>query len=146
KKLITNSKKAIQENLKRKQDAYAPLKMAIPHKWKINRQSELEFTLYTAEAQGIRKSMEDAHMYKKIAAGHLIAVFDGHGGVKVAQYAAKKFPTHFSKNLSKFLDPYQAFNHTFSELQTKISRNPKWYNIGTTAAISFIDRNNRIFT
>lgn len=144
-KLIKNSQKAILEHQKKEKDAYVPLEEAIKTA-PLLKKPAFKFSHYIAEGQGKRPKMEDVALYKKIENGTLIGVFDGHGGIEVARYAARKFPSIFSKNLCKGHDPYEAYNLTFRELQKNIIVNKKWNCIGSTAAISFIDKKNRVFT
>lgn len=143
-KLLKNSKKAIDQHRAKEQHVYAPSNKVLKGPWLQN--TPLNFTISKAEAIGLRRTMEDATLDKKISAGSLVGIFDGHGGAEVAKYAAKRFPGIFSKHLAHSHDPAHAFDASFLEIQKNIERMPKWNCMGSTAAICFIDKANCAFT
>jgi serine/threonine protein phosphatase PrpC len=75
--------------------------------------------------QGWRKANEDAHLHEldilKDGKMHLFAVFDGHGGHEVAEFAAKHFLTELKKNYSfKEGDYEKGLRDTFILIDKKL--------------------------
>ncbi len=60
---------------------------------------EAEISWGVSERQGDRKTMEDAHIHEKVLIGDqqgdYFGIFDGHGGVQAARYAARNAVSFF---------------------------------------------------
>jgi serine/threonine protein phosphatase PrpC len=105
---------------------------------KISEKNKLQLRYAISEAQGPRESMEDAH-YTSVEDG-LFCIFDGHGGRKAADFAARRFPD-ILKNHPKFKsDPEKALHESilatedeFLELARKDELND-----GTTLVVGLI--------
>jgi serine/threonine protein phosphatase PrpC len=155
KKMFKNAVKTINEHIKSEKldaaSAYATAEKALPHRELLlhaKPQPRLAFTVRHAEARGVRPTMEDAHFYTEIPQGSLAAVFDGHGGAKVANYANEQFQKRFSQALEKANgNVHQAFEVLIHEIHLEVMLNDGWAGIGTTAVICFIDKTtNLIYT
>ncbi len=144
-KMWKNSKKAIEEHQKKDSDlAYMPLQDSLPS---IKAMADstptfpLKFSCFTAESQGARESMEDAHFFKEIEQGLIIGVLDGHGGVEVSQFASdllcEKFPETFTQAQGNI---HRAFEALIHEIHTEIATKNGWNHIGSTAVLCFIDK------
>lgn len=99
-----------------------------------------------SEAIGKRESMEDAHLYVNLPEGLIAAIFDGHGGAEVAQFAAQIWQEWFLKFLKESSDPYQALTQTAGLLNEIILSRPEWQFQGCTALICFIDPAGVVYT
>jgi serine/threonine protein phosphatase PrpC len=108
----------------------------------------LIYSYLQAEAQGIRKTMEDAHFFIEIPQGHFTGVLDGHGGKAVAEFASKKLQEGFSKALrDAHGNVHQAFEAIIDDIHQQVLQNPGWNSIGSTAVLCFIDKaTNLIYT
>lgn len=94
----------------------------------------------THEAQGLRKTMEDAHFSIQLPSGILMGVLDGHGGSHLANYAAKRLQELFQEFFEKSGgDLEQTFTSLFETIEQEAEANPE-YTSGTTVVVSFIDR------
>lgn len=77
----------------------------------------------SSSMQGFRTAQEDAHLclldFDKDT--YLFAVFDGHGGAEVAQYASKKYPEFLKNNESyKKQDYAEALKQSFLEFDASL--------------------------
>ncbi len=92
-----------------------------------------------AAEQGRRRSMEDAHLFAKISGGYLAGVFDGHGGIEVAQLAAEKYPVVFPQELQKSCGNVQsAFEGTVKDIQDAVFKRRDCLFTGSTGVVSYI--------
>jgi protein phosphatase 1L len=93
-----------------------------------------------AEAQGIRATMEDAHCVDIQRNYAIFGLFDGHGGVSVARYAAKNLPDKIRENCAKNAESdlfsLKALKRSFLELHKNID--DKLFNQGCTALVVII--------
>ena len=105
-------------------------------------------TFSKAEAQGPRKTMEDASFVIEIDQGVLAGVFDGHGGSEIANYVNEEIQKRFSLKLKSCLgDVHLTFSELFNELQQEIKKENDWFFFGSTAVISFIHlKKRKIYT
>lgn len=108
----------------------------------------LEHEAGFCEAQGQRKSMEDAHFCLPIKGGTLVGVLDGHGGKQVAEFVSKRFPAVFSQILDQSRGiVHEAFEDTFSYIQSEIIQRRDFDFIGSTAVICYLEKKtNYIYT
>lgn len=108
----------------------------------------LSFSVGEYGAQGIRPTMEDEVLFHKSEDGALIAVFDGHGGDKVAKFAKKFFEEHFFVSLqANSQNIHQTFYSIFNDIQNEVEKVEQWSSTGSTAVVSYIDRKtNNIYT
>lgn len=99
----------------------------------------------SAEAQGVRPSMEDAKIAVELEGGLLAGVFDGHGGKEVAEFVSREFPRRFPFEL-EIADGnvHRAFERSFLMLQEQINSKEEFDNVGSTAGVSYIDIKHRI--
>lgn len=154
-RLLNNSRKAIEEHKKKarlQSYVYANVEEVIPS---IESAISLEplppisFTHSTREEQGdFRESMEDAHFFRTIPQGVLAGVFDGHGGIEIADYSCSEFRTNFSKFLRKNKnDVRNAFEDQFNTIHEAVKERIEWNKCGSTAVICFIQKDtNLIYT
>ncbi len=143
-KIWKNSLKSIEEHNKKDPYGSYVLKSEVPYIDVIVNHmplSPLSFVYASAEAQGKKTKMEDAHFLKKIEQGLITGIFDGHGGKDIANYANRMFMEKFPEILLKNKDDvHQAFIQTINEIQEEIFKNPDWYSQGSTAVICFINK------
>lgn len=102
-----------------------------------------------ASLQGRRESNQDRVVHVTRDEGILYAVFDGHGGEGVAEYAATVFK-------EKFFDQLKAYegniHRTFEYMMALIHweyqvDNPSSLRVGTTVVVSFVDpKVGRVYT
>lgn len=126
--------------------AYATLKEALPPIESLHEAKEkpLTFSYDVCAEQSRRPTMEDAHFYLEFDQGVVAGILDGHGGSEVANYASKEFEKNFPSCLEKFKgNIHQAFEYLIDEIHQKIAKNLSWNEQGTTAVISFINKNTR---
>ena len=92
--------------------------------------------------------MEDAHFYVESDQAILAGVFDGHGGREVAAFASEQFQVKFPKALDLAKgNVHQAFETVLHEIHQDVVRRPAWNKVGSTAVISYIDKEeNKIYT
>jgi serine/threonine protein phosphatase PrpC len=150
-KMWNNAKKAIEEHTQRATPGYAVLNDALPSLEKLANQRALEplrLTHVSADAQGVRHSMEDAHFFKEIEQGALTGVFDGHGGAEVAKAANELFQRDFSTILQNCEgNVHQAFEQLIQQIQAKVASDDVLRWMGSTAVVCFIDKQTqRIYT
>jgi len=114
----------------------------------IKEVTPLKLTHTVAEHIGPRPQMEDAHCFVEIEQGTLIGVFDGHGGKEVSTYANQEFQKRFSSTLKAHQgDVFRSFEVLIHEIHEEVKQNPKWNCIGSTAVLSFINKEtNQIIT
>lgn len=103
---------------------------------------ELKFCWGLSETIGLRDNMEDAHFTIKLPGGILTGIFDGHGGKEVADYANKRFQILFPRFLQGQYqgNVFKSFEATFSKIQAEIVKNQRFNEMGSTAVISYIDK------
>lgn len=103
-----------------------------------------------AQAQGKRKTMEDAHFATAIGeSGFLMGVFDGHGGDTVANFVNSAFADIFSNKLQELKNVKLAFEQSCIEIQDQLNKmNSETSQFtGSTGVVSYIDRDtNLIYT
>lgn len=141
-KMRKNGEKAILEHQKIG-SVFASAAQAIPSKQVLEQKetTSLKLKHTFADHIGPRPQMEDAHFFVEIEQGTLIGVFDGHGGKEVAEYASQEFQKRFSSVLKAHNgDVFRAFEVLIHEIHLEVAQKPEWKNIGSTAVISFIDK------
>lgn len=138
-KMWKNTHKAILEHNK-KEDVY--IKDIFSIQVIANAPLEpLTATYNAAIAQGIRPSMEDAHLIMETPQAVMGAVFDGHGGDEVAKYACFRFQERFFSSLEENEGHiYQSFERLIHEIQEDIAQHREWDTVGSTALICYIDK------
>jgi serine/threonine protein phosphatase PrpC len=118
-------------------------KKTIPSKEILNRKeiTPLKLSHTFADHIGPREAMEDAHFFIEIEQGTLLGVFDGHGGKEVADYASQEFQKRFSAVLKAHSgDVFRSFEVLLHEIHQEVAQKPAWNEIGSTAVVSFIDK------
>jgi len=101
---------------------------------------------HMAELQGMRETMEDASLFAKLKEGYIIGVFDGHGGDGVAKAAKESFPHLFSEALRQTnFNEHIALEATLAQIQKEVVANPRNRLMGSTAEVSFIRKDGKIF-
>lgn len=104
-------------------------------------QNMLSFFLTSSSSQGGREKMEDASFFTIIDEGVVAGVFDGHGGIHVAQYASEAFLLRFSAALQEMHhDVYQAFSCLMGRIHQEVAARPEWDALGSAAVVVFIDK------
>eukprot|EP01103_Thecamoeba_quadrilineata_P012565 TRINITY_DN3275_c0_g1_i1.p1 TRINITY_DN3275_c0_g1~~TRINITY_DN3275_c0_g1_i1.p1 ORF type:complete len:338 (+),score=69.28 TRINITY_DN3275_c0_g1_i1:40-1014(+) len=101
-----------------------------------NKKTKLRYAIY--EAQGPRDSMEDAH---HIAGDEgLFCIFDGHGGRKAADFAARRFPEILSKHPLYKSDPVVALREAVLSTEEEFLEWAKKeeLNDGTTLVVGLV--------
>lgn len=94
-----------------------------------------------ADHIGPRPQMEDAHIFVEIEQGTFLGVFDGHGGKEVSNYASQEFQKRFPAVLKAHNgDVFRAFEVLIHEIHLEVAQRPEWNDQGSTAVISFIDK------
>ncbi len=108
----------------------------------------LQLAWATQEVKGKRDQMEDASCVVSEKEGTLAAVFDGHGGPRVALFCRDKIASLFFSFLRDLQrSPHAAFEATFDALEREIEDNPTFDSSGTTAVVSFVDHvDKKIYT
>lgn len=107
--------------------------------------SKIVLTHGSAEARGVRPTMEDAKFVLDLKDGLLVGVFDGHGGSEVADIASQDFQVLFPQKLDETCgNVHQAFEKVFLQIQKKIIQHLGFASIGSTAVVSYIDAKNQL--
>lgn len=97
----------------------------------------------TVKAQGPRDYMEDCSCVEDLSNGRVfIGVFDGHGGIAVAQMCADQAPKIMKELLATNPDVSECMRLLYKQLDEKAEELDQ--NVGCTAAIALI-MNNRIW-
>lgn len=107
-----------------------------------------------AEAKGTRPTMEDAHLFDDITypTGTLAAVFDGHNGSWVSEFAAGKFSEIFSHQLQLCADHIPlalelSLESLHEAISSEIHEERQSIKGGSTAVVCYIDRtHNLVYT
>jgi serine/threonine protein phosphatase PrpC len=112
-------------------------------------QKPVTFSYSTCARQGtVRETMEDRHFVHEMDKGILAAVFDGHAGHEVAEFAKQFVKEEFERQIKK--DPYhihKVFEHVVYNTNQKVFQNEEWDDTGTVAVICYIlKRTGLIFT
>lgn len=71
-------------------------------------------------------------------AGALLAVFDGHGGAAVAEFAQRQLPHHVLRNHSAGSDPADALRRAFLTVDADIPRAGLPGSVGATAVVAWV--------
>lgn len=140
-KLEKNAQKALQEHIiiAEKNGHDTSVFKSIPTVEPLK--APLNFSYEAADEQGMRRSMEDARFYERIDQGVIAGVFDGHGGDQVSKYANHAFATRFPKFLESANGNVKwAFETLINQIQAEIAAHPEWNSVGSTAVITFIDK------
>lgn len=149
-KMLKNSKKAIEEHLKKEScGGYASVEEGLPtlEEIKAKVSSNLYIEHSTAENIGNRIRMEDFQFVKAIDQGVLAGIFDGHCGTKVAEYANDFFQHEFELTLNRNQgNVLHTIYELFQELENQVVDNEEWYKKGSAALLCFIDRQGIIYT
>lgn len=154
-RLLINSKKAIEEHIKKEHDhidIFALPEQAIPPLDSIlscEPQPRLKFSYQIAEEKGsFRETMEDAYFYKVTKYGVLTGIFDGHGGREVADFSSTAFNKRFPRHLQKAGGNVRAaFETFFNTIHDEVAKNQIWDRTGSTAIVCFIEKQtNLIYT
>lgn len=134
-KMIRNAQKAIKEQ--------STGTIPLPSIETLQRKeiTPLKLAPTIADHIGPRPTMEDAHCFLKLEEGTLIGVFDGHGGNEVSALANERFQQRFSEVLkAQNGDVFRTFEVLIHEIHEEVKQNPEWNKIGSTAVVSFIDK------
>jgi serine/threonine protein phosphatase PrpC len=146
-KMWKNAKKAIEEH-EGKEEIYASPEESLPPMALLVDAAPLtplQLIHHVAEAQGVRDTMEDAHFFKEIEQGTITGILDGHGGSAVATHASTLFQEKFSAALTKAQgNVHEAFETVIHEIHEDIASHRNWDKIGSTAVLSFIDKNTHL--
>ncbi|BBI17483.1 PP2C family serine/threonine-protein phosphatase [Neochlamydia sp. S13] len=145
-KMLRNSRKAIEEHKEEDFLAYASYQSCLPIlEDNLPTAPALSLEYVSAEAQGRRPRMEDVHLFQEILQGALVGVFDGHGGQQVAEQAKEEFEKNFSETLALNKgNVHLTFEQLIDEIHQNIIQHTYYDMIGTTLAISFIDKNTHL--
>lgn len=144
-KMEKNAKKAVEEHKKKETGVYF-----LPEKSQLKEvfYPALSFQIFTAEKQGVRPAMEDAHFFQEIEEGIFLGVLDGHGGKEVAEYASAFLQNRFKEVFRQTeRNIHQTFTRLIDEIHQEVAKRKEWFMIGTTAVLCFIDKyNHQIYT
>lgn len=147
-KMWQNAKKAIEEHIQKAPGAFASVCNALPSLEVLvgpKNCSSLKFEQFAAEAQGPRAAMEDAHFFQEMEQGVIVGVLDGHGGGQVSKFASKEFQKRFSEVFSETQgNVRQTFELLIDEIHKKVAKHAAWNNVGSTAVICYIDKQNHL--
>lgn len=98
-------------------------------------QEQLHITWGLSARQGKRPTMEDAHAHIVKNNQAFFGIFDGHGGNKAAEIAAKKLPEYFFNTIPN--NPIQkALVQAFEKTDAQIGKET---DSGTTALVAYIN-------
>lgn len=89
--------------------------------------------------QGLRPYMEDTYAVNKTKHADVLAVFDGHGGDRVATMCAQSFIPLFLNTLQRYPEPSTVFHQVFHELDDQAKNLPMQQ--GCTALASCLHNN-----
>lgn len=70
---------------------------------------------------GPRPKMEDRHVLEIVQGGLYGGVYDGHGGVAVADHAAQNMHRLFGGYLEKGMSPQDAFRHVYEDIDAGVA-------------------------
>ncbi|KIC72356.1 hypothetical protein DB42_DE00020 [Neochlamydia sp. EPS4] len=145
-KMLKNSQKAMEEHIEEDILAYATYQSCLPIlDDNLPKAPALSLEYVSAEAQGKRPRMEDVHLFQENSQGALMGVFDGHGGRQVAKQAKEEFEKNFFETLALNKgNVHQTFEQLIDEIHQNIVQHTYYDMIGTTLAISFIDKNTHL--
>jgi protein phosphatase 1L len=109
----------------------------------LNNNSQFELVWGLSARQGDRPTMEDAHVnevaFQGVSGRAFFGVYDGHGGAKAAEIAAKKLhtylPVHCDKDSKNCMD--EALEKAFLSTDSLIMKKT---DSGTCAAVAYIDK------
>ena len=107
---------------------------------------DIQLKVQMVGARGVRKNMEDATLFARLKEGCLLGVFDGHGGSRVANTAKIAFASFFSSSLKETNgNEHMALESMLAQIHKFVVLDPKNRLIGSTAEVSFIRPDGRIF-
>lgn len=134
-KMLRNLTKAIDEHRKT-----SKLIMTYDHyEGSAKKDSLVRLEIFSSEARGSRKTMEDAHSVHWVGEQVLVGLYDGHGGCRASNYANMACARQFERTLQESQgSPYKAFTKLFAEVHSwylSDQRNPG----GTTALLLYLD-------
>lgn len=159
-KMAKNAMKAIQEHrtvsdLDVSSEVYASFEEVTASTQTVS-YTPLKFEHSEFEAIGFRELMEDAHFYVETERGILTGICDGHGGSfemgtdgweiasQIKTIVENKFYEKLAENHD---DVHKTLMDLCKLIQETIAQEPRWYGLGSTALISFIDKtSNMIYT
>ncbi len=103
----------------------------------------LELFCTVASEQGRRTTMEDVHLVLESPKkdGHLVAIFDGHGGRQVAEKVAAIFKARFFEELENNRQDIRTFFRGFCK---KAQEETPEILCGSTALFSYFDHNTNV--
>ncbi len=147
-KMVKNSRKALLEHkaieaplLNRQSSVYASLEdLSFLGSSEPFAPPPLQFTTFTASAQGSRGTMEDVSFISSIPNGIVTGVLDGHHGDKVATFASAKFKEIFPNVLEQTQGHvHRALEVTSGIIQKEILLDSSMNGMGSTAVFSVFD-------
>ena len=149
-KLYATSRSAFNERLARYPEfGYATIEAALPSEEELlkGEMIPLKFEISSCEDQGRRKSMEDKHFFYSVPGYVFAGVFDGHGGVVVAEWACGYFNNLFIDLSLLNGDVVKALDKIFKEVSEDILKIGDFAEIGSTAVVSVIEEaTNLVYT
>lgn len=101
-------------------------------------QQDVAACVGVAETQGRRKTMEDAYVIDRKADFALYGVFDGHGGRKVADFAAQNLPTVLRHSYAKIGNTDTALRQSFLEIHKQLGDAHGAQTQGCTAVVALV--------
>lgn len=127
--------------------AFMPVEHAVPNLGRVLELGQkppkdaLKLTINIRSDQGRRRSMEDAHFVQETEEYTCLGVFDGHGGVTVADYASLHFQENFMHMLAEAKgDVRQALDAWASRVNNEVFLQKGWEDKGSTAVICIINK------
>ena len=145
-KMLKNAEKAIKEHRERSKNdpAYVTLAEGLPSLEAICNPKSLPpitFEYCSAEAQGRRDNMEDAHFYIPLDHGVVMGLFDGHGGSQVANFASEFCKENIKRILNDSdLDMRLTLQKIIDDIHAEVKKRSEWNSIGSTAVLVFINK------
>ena len=147
-KMLKNSNKTILQHHNKDATYFATVEEALPSIQELIlplNSAALKFEIYSAENIGKRTNMEDTHFFKESDAGMVAGVFDGHNGIRVAQFAKQAFEARFFSSLEECSgNVHQCFELLCETINQEICSKEEYNPIGSTAVICFIDKKTRL--